>query len=188
MFLNSDNNEKYYFQFINSSYYYEEFFRPRTLTFKIVENESYLSVAEIFETEYIADCIYFVCIKLLSEDVKLNKCGNCGKYFSPQKRSDTLYCNRPSPRDNSMSCKEYGAKKLWYERLKDNESVKLYRNIYSAKLMLSKTNPHIQEYKKNFEKYKIDAKQWLKDVKTGIKTEKEFIIWLKSVRGKRDLE
>ncbi len=131
--------------------------------------------------EFLAHCFYSTIMKGYS----INKCENCGKYFIAYNRSDTLYCDRLSPQDNTKTCKEYGTQKLWYEKLKKNESTKLCRNIYMAKQMLVKRNPDIVEYQQSFEKFKKLSKQWKFDIKSGIKTEQDFIVWLKTVKEKK---
>lgn len=100
-------------------------------------------------------------------------------------RSDTLYCDRTSPNDRTKTCKEYGAIKAYQDNLKYNEAMGLYRKIYMQKQMMSKRNPDIKEYRKNFEEYKIQSKQWKKDVKQGKKTEAEYIEWLKAEKEKK---
>ena len=166
---------------------FNELFQNNLFEYRIqaLKNNEFI---EIYSTSNPKLFLMFEFCNMIKSDVTIKSCSNCGKIFIPQKRSDTIYCERPSPQDNSMSCKEYGSKKLWYNKAKENKSTKLYRNIYTAKQMLSKINPDIQEYKEDFEKYKIDVKQWKKDVKEGRKTDEEFITWLKSVRGKRYLD
>ncbi len=117
----------------------------------------------------------------------VKKCENCQGYFIPYNRSDTIYCDRKSPQDSSLTCKEYGSQRLWYQKLKENKAALLSRNVYSAKQMLVKRNPDIKEYRDSFEKFKSLSKQWKADVKAGTKTEEEFIEWLKSVKEKKVL-
>lgn len=119
---------------------------------------------------------------VLSKGLTFQNCKNCGKIFVPYHRTDTLYCDRKSPQDEHLTCKEYGTKRLWYENLKQNETKKLYRNIYMQKQMLSKRNPDIYSYQIDFENYKIQSKQWKSDVKSGLKTEEEYLDWLKSAK------
>lgn len=123
----------------------------------------------------------------LLDGLHFKKCNNCGKFFIPFLRSDTIYCDRKSPQDASLTCKEYGSQRLWYQKLRENEAASLCRNVYSAKQMLVKRNPDIGEYRNSFEKFKSLSKQWKADVKAGAKTEAEFIEWLKSVKEKKVL-
>lgn len=124
---------------------------------------------------------------IYGKDLLIKKCENCGKYFIPLNRSDEKYCDRTSPQDSKKTCKEYGAQKAWIEKIKNNEAIGLYRKIYMSKQMLAKRNPDICEYKTSFEKYKEQSSQWKADVKSGIKTEQEFIEWLKQVKEKKVL-
>lgn len=125
--------------------------------------------------------------KICENKIKIKKCQNCGKYFIPESRTDEIYCDRTSPQDDQMDCKEYGSKKLWYDRLKSDEAAKLSRNIYMAKQMLVKRNPDIAEYKKMFEFFKQERKKWEKEVKEGIKTRDEYIAWLNFMKSKKTL-
>lgn len=122
--------------------------------------------------EFICGNIYFI----LKQGMTIKLCENCGKYFIPYERTDTKYCERESPQNPEMTCKEYGSQRLWYTN--STEYYKLYRKIYSRKQMNARRNPDIVEYNTEFEKYKEQSKQWRKKVKKGIKTEQEFIEWL----------
>ncbi len=127
----------------------------------------------------------YVLGRAVTLDIKIKKCANCGRYFYPENRSDTIYCGHKSPQDGNLSCKEYGSQKLWYENLKNNESMKLCRNIYQSKQMLVKRNPDIDAYKKSFERFKEESKVWKSDVRAGVKTEDEFLIWLRNVKANK---
>lgn len=124
---------------------------------------------------------------LISEQLPIKKCGICGKYFVPLNRSDTLYCDRISPKDPERTCKEYGSQKLWYDRIKNDEAAKLSRNIYSAKQMLARRNPDILAYKKMFEYFKVERKKWEALVKSGEKSREEYINWLCEMKSKKTL-
>lgn len=128
--------------------------------------------------EFLNANIYYV----LSTNKTFRVCKNCGRLFVPAHRSDTSYCDRRSPQNGLMTCKEYGTKRLWYEKLKTDEVKKMYRNIYAQKQMLCRRNPDIENYQSDFENYKRCSKQWKADVKNGVKSEKEFLAWLKSVK------
>ncbi len=122
-----------------------------------------------------------------THDILIKKCKNCGKYFVPQNRSDTLYCDRKAPQDESKTCKEYGARQAWKTALKENETAGLYRKIYMSKQMLAKRNPTIKDYSASFEKFKTESKKWKSDVKSGVKSEADYLEWLKAVKEKKVL-
>lgn len=168
--LKYDNWRK---EFFKSGLSPKEFYKKNKLNLKIENSYSFNSFEELFK---------HVLITMIKNNKRLKKCANCNKYFYPEKRSDTIYCDNISPQDKSLTCKEYGSKKLWYEKTKKNESMTLYRNIYSTKQMRVRRNPEIPSYEKDFTNFKERSKQWKTDVKNGIKTENEFIDWLKSVK------
>ena len=53
-----------------------------------------------------------------------------------------------------------------------------YRQIYAKKAMTVKRNPDIESYKTSYEKWKKEAKDFIKDIKSGKKTYEEFDEWL----------
>ena len=108
----------------------------------------------------------------------IRKCKNCGKYFIPENRADTLYCNNLSPQNSAMTCKQYGSQRLWYERQKDDELATLSRNILSAKSMLAKRNQDIPEYTQSYDYFRTERLKWKKAVADGSKTKEEYREWL----------
>lgn len=117
-------------------------------------------------------------IELARRGKTIRQCQNCGKYFIPSKRADTLYCDNPSPEAPEMTCKEYGNRRLWYERQKEDEIATLSRKIASAKGMLAKRNPNIAEYAASYNYFKEHRLAWIKAVKEGTKTREEYREWL----------
>lgn len=108
----------------------------------------------------------------------VKKCSNCGKYFIPKNRSDTLYCDAASPQDPALTCMQYGSQRLWYERQKEDELATLSRKIASAKGMLAKRNPDIPAYAASYEYFKAERMIWKKAVDEGRKTKEEYREWL----------
>ena len=115
----------------------------------------------------------------------VRKCKNCGRYFIPENRSDTMYCDNPSPADPGRTCKEYGSQRLWYERQKDDELATLSRNILSAKHMLAKRNPDIEDYKMSYDYFRNERKRWKDAVEAGKKSRSEYREWLLYMQGQK---
>lgn len=134
------------------------------------------------------DLAFTLLYYIVKYNKQLKRCGNCGKYFIPYNRLDTLYCDRISPQDSGKTCKEYGAYRQYQNNIKNNDTAKLYRNIYQQKQMMVRRNPDISEYKDDFEMYKSLTKKWKKDIKDGVKTEQQFYEWLKGVKEKKVLD
>lgn len=116
--------------------------------------------------------------EIASRGKTIRQCQNCGKYFIPFKRADTLYCDNPSPEDEEMTCKEYGTRRLWYERQKEDEIATLSRKIASAKGMLAKRNPDIPAYAASYEYFKVERMKWKKAVEEGSRSKEEYREWL----------
>ncbi len=47
--------------------------------------------------------------RMKKENKLLKNCENCGRYFIPLKRSDSIYCHAPSPQNPKKTCSEVGA-------------------------------------------------------------------------------
>ncbi len=124
-------------------------------------------------------------LKIIEQGYTLKKCANCGLPFIPYNRSDTLYCDRISPQDNSRTCKEHGGKQAWLNNVRTDEAMKLYRNIYMQKQMLCKRNPDILEYRQSFDEFRQVTKQWKADIRKGNCSEREYINWLNDMKLRR---
>ena len=107
------------------------------------------------------------------------RCKNCGNWFFTHNRTDELYCEKPAPQDNTVTCQVYGTRKLWYDNL--DEAGRLHRRIYSRKKMRIRRSPDSETYKTDFENYKEAIKIWKLKIKNGIATENDFFEWLKTV-------
>lgn len=118
----------------------------------------------------------------------IRKCQNCGKYFIPENRADTLYCDNLSPQNDSMTCKQYGSQRLWYERQKDDELATLSRNILSAKSMLAKRNSDIPDYKLSYDFFRKERIKWKKAVESGEKSREEYREWLLLMQGQKRIK
>lgn len=133
----------------------------------------------LFAGEYRIWATALVSIREVVKAGKLiKKCKNCGRYFFPSNRSDEIYCSNNSHQDPSMTCKEYGNKRLWYEKQKEDQLATLSRKIASAKGMLAKRNPDIPEYTNSYNYFKAQRLIWIKEVKEGIKSAEEYRKWL----------
>ena len=132
--------------------------------------------------------VYSSILELSRNDKVIRKCKNCGKYFVPENRSDTLYCDNASPQNNTMTCKQYGSQRLWYIRQKDDELATLSRNILSSKSMLSKRYPDIWEYTQSYNYFREEWKIWKKAVADGTKTRDEYKEWLLYMQSQKRIK
>ncbi len=122
-----------------------------------------------------------ICYAVLEEIVKttnnpIKKCQNCGMYFIPNSRLDEIYCDYPKP--DGKTCRDKGAFQAYNERLKQNKALAEYRRLYQLKSMAVGRNKDNKQMKKDFEKWKKDAKDRVNKLKRGVLTEDEVYEWL----------
>ena len=122
-----------------------------------------------------------ICYAVLEELVKttnnpIKKCQNCGMYFIPSSRLDEIYCDYP--KSNGKTCRDKGAFQAYNERLKQNKALAEYRRLYQLKSMAVGRNKDNKQMKKDFEKWKKDAKDKVNKLKHGVLTEDEVYQWL----------
>ena len=122
-----------------------------------------------------------ICYAVLEEIVKttnnpIKKCQNCGMYFIPSSRLDEIYCDYPKL--NGKTCRDKGAFQAYNERLKQNKALAEYRRLYQLKSMAVGRNKDNKQMKKDFEKWKKDAKDRVNKLKHEILTEDEVYEWL----------
>lgn len=122
-----------------------------------------------------------ICYAVLEEVVKtynnpIKKCQNCGMYFIPSSRLDEIYCDYP--KEKGKTCREQGAVQAYNERLKQNKALAEYRRLYQLKSMAVGRNKDNKQMKKDFDKWKKDAKDKVNKLKHGVLTEDEVYEWL----------
>ncbi len=122
-----------------------------------------------------------ICYVVLEELVKtsnnpIKRCQNCGMYFIPNSRLDEIYCDYPKP--DGKTCRDKGAFQAYNERLKQNKALAEYRRLYQLKSMAVGRNKDNKQMKKDFEKWKKDAKDRVNKLKHGNLTEDEVYEWL----------
>ena len=129
-----------------------------------------------FTTDSIYTYFYLIIYFLtLSNFGYIQKCHYCGRYFYTNKINN-VYCDRVYK--DGTSCKILGSKLSQKRKEKDNPIYGKYRNFYAKKAMNVKRNPDITSYKEQYEKWKKTAKQFIKDIQSGVKTYEEFSKWL----------
>ena len=136
------------------------------------------------------DMIRFLMSEMIRLNVSIKKCKNCGKYYVPS-RSDALFCSGVSPQDEKKTCQEYGKYSNYLEKTRTDEATRLYKQIYNAK------NNRARQGKKKYppngnppwntdlEGFIAKANAYKADIKGGIKSETEYIEWLKSMKEKK---
>ena len=134
----------------------------------------------LYSFNSILSAYYFCVLYFIENNIPIKICKNCGKYFIPENRNSSIYCNRIY-KDNK-TCKEIGANIAYNEKLKKDEVNALYRKTLSAKKMLANRNSDIPMYLEKYEKWKAEANQFKQDIKSGTKTQEEFKEWIEKTK------
>lgn len=141
-----------------------------------------LFISLCFNCHIIEAACFISILELIKNNTPIYICKNCGNYFIPSSKKNTLYCNNIY--EHGKTCQEIGAMITYNEKLKKDEINSLYRKTLSAKKMLANRNPDIPMYLEKYEKWKNKANEFKKDIKKGLKTEEEFLKWIEETRKK----
>lgn len=141
-----------------------------------------LFISLCFNCHIIEAACFISILELIKNNTPIYICKNCGNYFIPSSKKNTLYCNNIY--EHGKTCQEIGAMITYNEKLKKDEINSLYRKTLSAKKMLANRNPDIHMYLEKYEKWKNEANKFKKDIKQGLKTEEEFKQWIEETRKK----
>jgi hypothetical protein len=112
---------------------------------------------------------------VLNNKYLIKKCKNCGKYFITD-NPRINYCNNSFK--GKQTCRDIGNQIA--QRIKQENDIVYgkYRKIYAKKAMLVKRNPDIDVYKKDYENWKKEAKNFMDAIRNEKKTYEEFDKWL----------
>ena len=141
------------------------------------------------ETEFSSfyEFVLFVLVYMVQHKIKLKQCKNCGKYFYPEKRSDAIFCDDVSPQDSTKTCKEYGGYVNHQNKVNETPTLKLHKQIYNT--FRNQYNRNKTEKKqKRLDNFMNQSDRFKNDVKHNIKTETEYLEWLKRVKESGEVE
>lgn len=155
--------------------------------FSITKEDDAQETAKYVDTEILSsycftctNIIQSLIIELLeiatTENIEIKKCKNCGKYFVPDNRSDEIYCSNIY--ENDKSCKEVGYFRTQQKLMKENNDLRIYRNVYQKLLLRTRRNPDNDEYEKEFQKFKKKNFELKEKVNNGKVTQEEYMEWL----------
>lgn len=144
------------------------------------EYDDELFTSLCFNCHVIETACFISILELIKNNTPIYICKNCGNYFIPSSKKNTLYCNNIF--EHGKTCQEIGAMVTYNEKLKKDEINLLYRKTLSAKKMLANRNPDIPMYLEKYEQWKKEANKFKQDIKLGKKTEEEFKNWIEETR------
>lgn len=120
--------------------------------------------------------LYITLFKFVEEDKNIiKKCKNCGKYFITD-NPRINYCNNLFK--GKQTCRDIGNQIAQRIKQENDKVYGKYRKIYVKKAMLVKRNPDIEVYKKDYENWKKEAKEFMDSIRSEKKTYEDFDKWL----------
>ena len=135
----------------------------------------------VFTIKSFISLLMFEVAHILDSETQVVKCKSCGHYFIPLKRSDTRYCNYPSPENPEKTCKEIGAQKAWANKEKTDDVTREYRKVYMRYKMTVKRHPDNQEAQQKLNRLTDGIKEWRQKLDAGEAGTADFMRWLEEL-------
>ena len=117
----------------------------------------------------------------VTNDMPINKCRNCNKYFVAGNAA-ALFCDRLYTEDRT--CKQFGGKKSFVDKLKKDESLLRYEKVYQVtyyRLRKAKSKDEIDALNKRLQ----DLTTWRVKYKNEEVKEKSFMEFVEGYGRKR---
>lgn len=111
-----------------------------------------------------------------TENIEIKRCKNCGKYFVPDSRSNEIYCNNIY--ENNKTCKEVGHFRTQQRLMKEDDDLRIYRNVYQKLLLRTRRNLDNEQYEKEFQQFKEKNIELKEKVNNGKITQEDYMEWL----------
>lgn len=93
----------------------EELYTAFTKICSVRHKNGAVTVDTVCLTSFMQVMIFETC-RMKKEHKLIKICANCGRYFIPSKRSNSIYCPAPSPQNPGKTCAEVGASFRWAEK------------------------------------------------------------------------
>lgn len=139
----------------------------------VVSIEFLESALPCFELSYAKDLFSLEILTAAALKKPIKICENCGEYFIPSGRTDSVYCDRIT--ENGYSCKKVGAHRQYRRNSNLNQLKKLYDKVTKHNRYL-KSKGALSAYEYN--NWMKEASQKYKHFKEDEISAKEFEAWL----------
>ena len=178
--MNNDATEEQKEVFEEIKRMFREGHAAQSFEYEIITDPDTDEFKSVYTVNSLLSLLAFEYSHLKENKILIKKCKNCGRYFIPKKRSDTIYCQWISPQDVTRTCRQIGAQIAMQNRINEDETAKAYRKKYQSLNMAYQREQDEALRKRHFdkrEKFKILGQQKKKELKAGSITAEEFIEW-----------
>lgn len=142
------------------------------------------SFHSIYTIKSSVSLIMFEAAHAMDAQTKFVKCKNCGNYFVPVGRSDSVYCGYPSPQDETKECREVGANATRAKKMKNDVLTQEYRRLYMRLKMAAKRHPENEEVQKRLQLLTEGMKIKRKQKEEGSLSTDAILEWIASFDDK----
>lgn len=128
--------------------------------------------------------ILFEAAHAMDAETKFVKCKNCGNYFVPVGRSDSVYCGYPAPQEATKECRDIGANATRARKMKNDVLTQEYRRLYMRLKMAIKRHPDNDVLQEQFKELTEGMKVRKKQKENGTISVDGILEWLTSFDNK----
>ena len=128
--------------------------------------------------------ILFEAAHAMDAKTKFVKCKNCGNYFVPVGRSDSIYCGYPAPQDKTKECRDVGANATRARKMKNDVLTQEYRRLYMRLKMSIKRHPDDGQLQELFSELTNGMKEKRSQLQKKLISADGILEWLSSFDNK----
>lgn len=157
---------------------YSNFMDAQHIDFRVILIEDALKPMYTIKTS--VSLLLFEMANCINNEVNVVKCKNCGHYFVPGGRSDTVYCSYPLEDNKEKNCKDVGAQLTRANKEKTDIVTREYRKVYMRYKMAISRHPEDKEIVAKFNQLTNEIKIRRAEIMSGESTVEELLEWLSS--------
>ena len=128
--------------------------------------------------------ILFEAAHAMDAKTKFVKCKNCGNYFVPVGRSDSVYCGYPAPQDKTKECRDVGANATRAGKVKNDVLTQEYRRLYMRLKMAIKRHPDDTQLQELFSELTDGMKEKRSQLQKKLISTDGILEWLSAFDNK----
>jgi hypothetical protein len=145
-----------------------------SVTYEIVEDNGSLSLLQSFDFATLPQFIYQEFMKMVSLNLYVRHCKNCGKYFVIYGERMLEYCGN-IPEGETKSCSIIGPARLYGQRVKNDPILEIYTRAYKKYVARRRSGTISPD---EFKAWTVKARK-LRDKAHKENTPlKEFMVWM----------
>lgn len=134
-----------------------------------------------YECNSIVDILHASLDYLITHNIPIRICANCGRIFIPKNRTDEIYCRNISPQYPNKDCRDAARLIKQIATEKKNRTRTLYKKIYDR--LYQRQNKCVDAalskvYTDNLNDFIVLANEYKKHIQSHLSTEEEYWVWL----------